>query len=131
MDRKRTDGAAVDERLLFHGTSKQFVDAICQQGFDWRIYGTTSGAAYGNGSYFAKDASYSSSYSRTDHVMFLVRVLVGQYAQGSSGVRLPPPRDVAKPMGEKYDSCVDKTNNPEIFVVFQDDQSYPEYLIEY
>lgn len=31
----------------------------------------------------------------------------------------------------RYDSCVDKTSNPSIFVVFDRNQCYPEYLIAY
>lgn len=38
----------MDERQLFHGTSASFVDAICQQNFDWRICGL-HGTAYGKG----------------------------------------------------------------------------------
>lgn len=38
----------VDERQLFHGTSASFVDAICQQNFDWRVCGL-HGTSYGKG----------------------------------------------------------------------------------
>jgi len=43
----------------------------------------------------------------------------------------PPPLDRSKPNGNFYNSCVNNVENPTIFVVFHDDQSYPEYLIEY
>lgn len=45
---KRNAGKAVAEKLLFHGTSKQYVDAICQQNFDWRVCGL-NGTVYGKG----------------------------------------------------------------------------------
>ena len=48
------------EKTLFHGTKQQFVDVICKDGFDWRIAGMSSGTAYGKGSYFARDSTYSS-----------------------------------------------------------------------
>lgn len=38
----------VDERQLFHGTDDVFVEAICQQNFDWRICGL-HGTNYGKG----------------------------------------------------------------------------------
>ena len=50
---------APEEKVLFHGTKDQFVDVICKDGFDWRIAGISSGTAFGKGSYFARDASYS------------------------------------------------------------------------
>lgn len=45
---KRNGGKAVDERQLFHGTSTDLVDAICQQNFDWRVCGL-HGTSYGKG----------------------------------------------------------------------------------
>ncbi|XP_043374979.1 protein mono-ADP-ribosyltransferase PARP12-like isoform X2 [Dermochelys coriacea] len=46
---KTNGGKDVCEKLLFHGTSKKHIDAICQQNFDWRICGL-HGTAYGKGS---------------------------------------------------------------------------------
>ncbi|XP_074024337.1 protein mono-ADP-ribosyltransferase PARP12-like [Numenius arquata] len=126
---KSNGGKAVDERFLFHGTSKKYIDAICQQNFDWRICGL-HGTVYGKGSYFARDASYSANYCREDlhtKTMFLARVLVGEFTLGSSSYVRPPLKDNQK----FYDSCVNCSSNPSIFVVFEKQQIYPEYLIEY
>ncbi|PKU41747.1 poly [Limosa lapponica baueri] len=126
---KSNGGKAVDERFLFHGTSKKYIDAICQQNFDWRICGL-HGTVYGKGSYFARDASYSDNYCREDlytKTMFLARVLVGEFTPGSSSYVRPPLKDNQK----FYDSCVNCPSNPSIFVVFEKQQIYPEYLIEY
>jgi poly [ADP-ribose] polymerase 7/11/12/13 len=71
MNRKRSTPAT--QLLLFHGTRKQYIEAICQQGFDWRMCGASVGTAWGKGSYFARDASYSKSYTDC-HTMFLVQV---------------------------------------------------------
>ncbi|KAI1905463.1 hypothetical protein AGOR_G00016450 [Albula goreensis] len=120
----RTGGRVVEQKLLFHGTDKSFMPAICEQNFDWRICGT-NGTAYGKGSYFARDASYSDKYSKPKSVpksMFGVQVLVGEYTKGTSSYKRPPPN---------YDSCVDSVNNPAIFVIFEKYQIYPEYIIEY
>ncbi|NXG27654.1 PAR12 polymerase, partial [Dromaius novaehollandiae] len=128
---KSNGGKAVDERFLFHGTSKKHIDAICQQNFDWRICGL-HGTVYGKGgSYFARDASYSNNYCTEDaHIksMFLARVLVGEFTLGRSSYVRPPLKDSQNSF---YDSCVNSTSNPSIFVIFEKHQIYPEYLIEY
>ncbi|XP_070560626.1 protein mono-ADP-ribosyltransferase PARP12-like [Ptychodera flava] len=133
--KKKNQDRPVEERQLFHGTRSQFVDAICQQNFDWRVSGTTTGTMYGKGSYFARDASYSRSYTQPDRdgirQMFLARVIVGAYTDGNSALVKPPPRDPAKPYGETYDSCVNSSRDPSIFVIFDNSQTYPEFLISY
>ncbi|KFO87032.1 Poly [ADP-ribose] polymerase 12, partial [Buceros rhinoceros silvestris] len=126
---KINGGKTVDERLLFHGTSKNYIEAICQQNFDWRICGL-HGTAYGKGSYFARDASYSNNYctgASYTKTMFLARVLVGEFTLGHSSYVRPPLKDNQN----FYDSCVNDSSNPSIFVVFEKHQIYPEYLIEY
>ncbi|NXD19140.1 PAR12 polymerase, partial [Spelaeornis formosus] len=126
---KSNGGKAADERFLFHGTSKKYIDAICQQNFDWRICGL-HGTVYGKGSYFARDASYSDNYCGADShtkTMFLARVLVGEFTLGSSDYVRPPMKDSQN----FYDSCVNNSSNPSIFVIFEKQQIYPEYLIEY
>ncbi|XP_071407187.1 protein mono-ADP-ribosyltransferase PARP12-like [Pithys albifrons albifrons] len=125
---KSNGGKAADERFLFHGTKKKDIDAICQQNFDWRICGL-NGTVYGKGSYFARDASYSDKYCGTDSckTMFLARVLVGEFTRGSSDYVRPPMKDSQS----FYDSCVNDFSNPSIFVIFEKQQIYPEYLIEY
>ncbi|XP_009693167.1 PREDICTED: poly [ADP-ribose] polymerase 12, partial [Cariama cristata] len=126
---KSNGGKAADERFLFHGTSKKYIDAICQQNFDWRICGL-HGTVYGKGSYFARDASYSDNYCKEDSytkTMFLARVLVGEFTLGSSSYVRPPLKDSQN----FYDSCVNSSSNPSIFVIFEKQQIYPEYLIEY
>jgi len=41
----------------------------------------------------------------------------------------PPPRaDAAK---FRYDSVTNDVANPDVFVVFKDSQSYPEYLVAF
>ena len=59
------------------------------------------------------------------------QVLVGECARGTSNMVRPPPKDPSKPNGELYDSCVNNTSNPTIFVTFQISHAYPLYLLEY
>lgn len=124
----------LNEKRLFHGTSPDAVEAICKQNFDWRLNGKNA-TVYGEGSYFAVNASYSDAYAKKDanssQFIFLVKVLVGTYTKGDSSYRRPPPKQPSNPSSDLYDSCVDDEYNPTIFVVFDTDQFYPEYIIEY
>ena len=90
---------------------------------------------YGNGVYFARDASYSThlKYSPVDasgnRYLYLARVLVGEFAVGRQGMLTPPPK--GSDATDAYDSVVDNTANPSIFVVFYDNQCYPDYLVTF
>ena len=126
--------ASINEKRLFHGTSPNAVEAICKQNFDWRLHGKT-GTMYGEGSYFALNSSYSDCYAprfnRSSQFMFVAKVLVGSYTKGESSYRRPPAKDPSNPASDLYDSCVDNTGSPSIFVIFDTDQFYPEYIVEY
>ncbi|XP_029453173.1 protein mono-ADP-ribosyltransferase PARP11 isoform X2 [Rhinatrema bivittatum] len=149
--KKKRGVSEINEKMLFHGTSNEFVEAICIHNFDWRVNGIHA-AIYGKGTYFARDALYSSRYCRNDgkhgdtfqihgvsveqrrifhycKAMFLARVLVGDYINGDGKYMRPPSKDGS--FVNLYDSCVDNTWNPNIFVIFDANQIYPEYLIEF
>ncbi|XP_078357627.1 uncharacterized protein LOC144642520 isoform X2 [Oculina patagonica] len=122
------------EKLLFHGTTSQVIEAICKHNFDHRLHGK-NGTVYGEGSYFAVNASYSNNYSSQSgdktRFMFLASVLTGEYKLGGRDLRRPPLKDPSNPASDLYDSCVDNEKNPKIFVIFNDEQCYPLYLIKY
>ncbi|XP_042577474.1 protein mono-ADP-ribosyltransferase PARP12-like [Cyprinus carpio] len=128
--KKNNGGRDVTEKQLFHGTDSTHLEAICHNNFDWRICGT-HGTAYGKGSYFARDAKYSHSYTKDSGTrsMFVCRILVGSYTKGDSSYLRPPSKDGGDTVF--YDSCVNDVLDPSIFVVFEKHQIYPEYLIEY
>lgn len=110
--------------LLFYATSRANVDSICANNFDWALHETHE-TQYGKGSYFAKDAIYSHKncpYDAKNIVMFVARVLVGNFIEGNVSYMSPP---------QRYDSCVDTSLNPSVFVIFEKDQIYPQYVIEY
>ncbi len=46
-------------------------------------------------------------------------------------MKKPPPVNPLKPHGDLYDSVVDNPSDPSVFVVFEFDQCYPEFLISY
>lgn len=80
--------SGVNERWLWHGTSADLLYSILANGF-LRDYNTT--AAYGKGTYFAREARYSlqSRYAKPDEKgiqhLLLARVLVGEPCVGRSG----------------------------------------------
>ncbi|KAJ8007023.1 hypothetical protein DPEC_G00113270 [Dallia pectoralis] len=128
---KKNNGGKISKELtLFHGTDPKHIEDICRDNFDWRLCGT-NGTVYGQGSYFARDAKYSHSYTGDSGVrsMFSCRVLVGNYTQGNSKLRRPPSKGEGNP--SLYDSCVDNVRDPSIYVVFERHQVYPEFLIKY
>ena len=98
-------------------------------------YRFLSGVVYGNGVYFARDASYSLRYSQAGRsgyrYMYVARVLVGTFTIGGRGMKAPPSRNDPNNPGLLFDSLVDHMGNPSIFVIFLDHQCYPEYLITF
>ena len=59
------------EKYLFHGSSYDTLNIIIQNGFD-RSYSTV--AAYGKGTYFARDADYSSNPRYSHHIMMDINI---------------------------------------------------------
>ncbi|XP_077098953.1 protein mono-ADP-ribosyltransferase PARP14-like [Siphateles boraxobius] len=122
-----------NEQRLFHGTGSDKTDQINHHGFN-RSYAGAHGAMYGNGSYFAVDPSYSAQgYSNPDvngdKRMYLARVLVGDFTQGKRGIPVPPAKSTNS--ADLYNSVTDNISNPTMFVIFNDVQAYPEYLITF
>ena len=83
--------------LLFHGTSavEAIVNLVARHGFLPLLAGTSTGAIWGNGTCFARDAKYSDDYARSlggsgRKQMLAVDVLVGRFAQGAEGMKVCP-----------------------------------------
>lgn len=83
------------------------------------------------GTYFARDAKYSNDFTSASGVksMFIARLLVGEYTQGFPDYRRPPFKD--KECINLFDSCVNNVAKPSIYVIFEKQQIYPEYLLQY
>ncbi|KAK9525725.1 hypothetical protein VZT92_016408 [Zoarces viviparus] len=141
---KRIKGVKeIQEKYLFHGTEIRNVDSICTYNFD---LGLCVRGSYGKGIYFAKHAAYADNYSQssTDQlplyggetrglpgestkVIFLAQVMVGKSTVGRMGFQKPDPGSSKN----SHDSCVDDIAHPKMFVIFDPNQIYPEYLIQY
>ena len=117
---------------LFHGCHPDVVPKIVEQGFNRSFCGRNA-TVYGKGVYFARDASYSSGtqYATPDssgyQYIFACRVVVGEYCLGKYDALTPDVRS-----GHTlYDSTVNNTSSPSIFVTYHDAQAYPEFLIKF
>ncbi|MEQ2311211.1 hypothetical protein AMECASPLE_017385 [Ameca splendens] len=118
---------------LYHGTSAESCNCIERDRFN-RSYAGAHAAAYGKGVYFAVNADYSANrYCPADPSgmkrLYVARVLTGRYTVGSSSMKAPPPR--GSDPTDCFDSLVNNQQQPIMFVIFHDDQAYPEYLITF
>uniref|UniRef100_UPI00398F072A poly(ADP-ribose) polymerase family member 14-related sequence 1 isoform X2 n=1 Tax=Pristiophorus japonicus TaxID=55135 RepID=UPI00398F072A len=131
----KNPGGTQNEKLLFHGTAPDTLDSISNHGFN-RSYAGRNATAYGNGTYFAVNANYSAhgTYARPDvnglKYIYRARVLTGVYCRGQAGMVAPPSKNPANPT-DLYDSVVDNVTTPSMFIIFNDIQAYPEYLINF
>eukprot|EP01119_Soliformovum_irregulare_P007497 TRINITY_DN19939_c0_g1_i2.p1 TRINITY_DN19939_c0_g1~~TRINITY_DN19939_c0_g1_i2.p1 ORF type:complete len:441 (-),score=74.73 TRINITY_DN19939_c0_g1_i2:63-1385(-) len=122
-----TNNGDANEMLLFHGTSSDTISKILHRGFD-RNFSGKNATVYGKGVYFAVRAAYSAqpTYSppdnRKNQTMFVARVLVGKCCHGDSSYLAPP---------QGFHSVTDSMASPSMYVVFGDEQAYPEYIITF
>uniref|UniRef100_A0A8C5Q2L0 Poly [ADP-ribose] polymerase n=1 Tax=Leptobrachium leishanense TaxID=445787 RepID=A0A8C5Q2L0_9ANUR len=129
------NGNTTNEKQLFHGTDPNTISHVNHHGFN-RSYAGKNAACYGNGTYFAVNAMYSAhdTYSRPDvngyKYMYLTRVITGVYCVGTQGMVAPPAKNPSNPT-DLYDSVTDNMAKPSMFVIFNDIQAYPEYLITF
>jgi len=92
---------------------------------------------WGNGNYFAVNASYSDNYaySSSDGTkqMFLAKVLTGRSIKLKSdkSLRMPPVINPSVKGNMRYDTVNGYTNGSEVFIAYSNDKAYPFYLISY
>ncbi|XP_067843255.1 protein mono-ADP-ribosyltransferase PARP14 [Heptranchias perlo] len=124
------------EQILYHGTTKEISQKVNKTGFNRSFCGRNA-TAYGKGTYFALNASYSCNkkYSNPDSdgykYIYLARVITGKKCKGEQDMLEPTPVNPQKDSADLCDCAVDKISNPSIFVIFCDDGAYPEYLITF
>ena len=130
----RLQNSPVNEKLLFHGADWQNLRSVYEENIDWRAQDEDRVAAFGQGAYFTTEANLGNTYCKQDpegvRYMFLAEVLVGSSAKGEPSMKRPPQKSDAA-SNERYDSCVDNMDRPSIYVLFDSDQYYPTYMIQY
>jgi len=120
------------KKYAFHGSRNNAYETILKEGFDHRVANMTG--ALGAGIYFAHQSATSSGYvgaTGTVRKMLYCRVLAGDIGQGKSGLRRPPEKTAAFGFAKSsllFDSV---GNEGGVYVVFDNHQCYPEYVIHY
>jgi len=127
-------GNYVTESSYFHGTQQSNVQSICENNFNWRLHGESTGNRYGKGVSFSPISYYASHYSdkyASVKVMFLVRVLISKCTTGNGNMTIPPliTNLYNRNSIERYDTA--QKENGQVIVKFCDNEYYPEYLIHY
>ncbi|KAM4630657.1 protein mono-ADP-ribosyltransferase PARP10 [Polymixia lowei] len=121
------------ERTLYHGTSDSSVKEICIHGFNRSFCGKNA-TVYGQGVYFAVNSALSvqDQYSPPNgdgyKFVFVTKVLTGDFTKGCHSMKTAPLKESAE-IPLRYDSVTDNITKPALFVIFNDTQAYPEYLI--
>ncbi|WAR21771.1 PAR14-like protein, partial [Mya arenaria] len=124
-----------NEQFLWHGTSEDIVDSVNAHGFN-RSYCGKNATAFGDGVYFSVNANYScqDTYSRPGtqglKKMYYCAVLTGEFILGKSGMRVQPPKPNAG-KNALYDSVVNNVAGPAMYIIFNDIQAYPLYIITF
>uniref|UniRef100_A0A3Q3LXD4 Poly [ADP-ribose] polymerase n=1 Tax=Labrus bergylta TaxID=56723 RepID=A0A3Q3LXD4_9LABR len=119
----------VIERTLYHGTSETSVKEICVHGFN-RSFSTV----YGQGVYFAVNSGlsvqdqYSPPNADGHKFIFVSKVLTGDYTKGCHSMKTAPLKETGD-IPLRYESVTDDITKPSMFVIFNDTQAFPEYLI--
>lgn len=127
------------EKMLFHGTRDTRPEQVYEgdSGFDMRY---SRDGLWGRGNYFAVNSAYSVSYSHNTmdgyQQMLVARVLTGaSFRSPPHKFQVPPLRKATgQSQGEvqrRYDSVHGETNGSTVYITYDNDHSYPEYLITF
>jgi len=133
-----TKGA--NELYLWHGTSPTGAFGIRERGFKLSLAGSAVGTMFGPGAYFAECCSKSDEYAKCDpsgvfagvYALLLCRVVCGEmFRITKSDI---PEIQIALRTG-KYDGVLGDremvVDTYREFVVFEEAQVYPEYVVLY
>lgn len=126
----------------WHATTVEYTKAIMKNGFD---RGCSKHQAFGEGTYFARDASYSwatnGGYMRLEKdgdeykgYLILSRIILGNYCRGVSAKRVNEmDGDMNSVVGVSNNNIASYPDNPDIFVLGSgsDLQVYPEFVLEF
>eukprot|EP00743_Colponemidia_sp_Colp-15_P011157 GILK01012405.1.p1 GENE.GILK01012405.1~~GILK01012405.1.p1 ORF type:complete len:795 (+),score=47.17 GILK01012405.1:40-2424(+) len=130
---------SLNEKLLFHGTSRALAETICVSGFDERV--ASLKGMLGGGIYFADQCSKSDQYVKPDDdnslcYMFVSRVTMGRQIRTITEKPEKFKSESTEPWRLPPDGGDSVFFNAEDFlyreyVVYDRCQCYPEFLIAY
>lgn len=131
------NSGVTNEMFLFHGTTKTdpYEIASSGSGIDFRYSTRDRKLMWGNGAYFAVNASYSSqyAYNQSDRTkqMMIVSVLTGRAYDFGKNTKpdLTRPPEIAP--GRLYDTVKGFSAQSDIYVVYDHCKSCPAYIITY
>lgn len=133
-----------NEKYPFHGKRGNNPKLIyeSEEGFDMRF---SERGKWGTANYFAQSASYSNHYAHMAQdgtslrQIFLAEVLTGYSCNSppNSELRMPPlmpPESNTARVHftqQRYDTVTGVTGGSQVYMTYDNDKSYPAYLIEY
>ena len=130
----------VNEKHLFHGTRTTPPEKVfkSEKGIDFRF---SRAGLWGEGSYFAVNASYSDNYahtlpSSTTKQMLVCKVLTGVSYNAETNtdqsLRQPPTKPSSGSFEEeRYDSVKGHANGSYVYILYDHGKVYPAYLVTY
>jgi len=127
-----------NEWYVFHGTSPEVAQLICNTDFKVHTAGSNTGTLYGRGLYFAESITKADEYAQADkhghYAVLLCRVMGGRVLYTDEAA--PDSEMLAKACIEGPYNCVlgDRERcrgTYREFVFFDSEDVYPEYVIHY
>eukprot|EP01083_Nonionella_stella_P244957 852063_1 len=116
-------------RHVFHGTkSEQVMTFVQKEGFRKEF---NRAAAYGFGTYLARDARYSVGYSSCVNGVYKMFQCMAICGESHPGGNYPLNAWPKKGSGLIYDSLADNVANPSILVIHNDVRIYPMFVIHF
>lgn len=133
----------INEVYLWHGTSPSNANCIAQDGFQLKFAGTGAGSnMYDQGIYFAECSSKADEYAQDGpdseegvYCLLLCRVVLGEVLRMTAGGEATHGIIRSAMRSEAYNSVLGDRESAvgtyKEFVVYQEAQVYPEYLLLY
>ncbi|XP_041355430.1 protein mono-ADP-ribosyltransferase PARP15-like [Gigantopelta aegis] len=144
-----------NERTLWHAATSDNITSINATGFS-SIHCVRNTTCYGRGVYFANDGTYAARDSQGYRYIYQALVLTGEFTNEYNNITIgipklptsrplytPDPTEIPRhdmvvpPMKHgaakdvRFDSVANGVNDPTRFVIFNETQAYPQYLITF